>query len=630
MAAGGWHKHQDKNLLGKNYEDKIRPHIDLIDSLRSLGVEKDLALPAIAVIGDQSSGKSSVLEALSGVSLPRGNGIVTRCPLELKLKKDMGSTEWRATISYQNVTESLDSPGKVEEAVRRAQDNVAGTGKGISSELITLEIVSPNVPDLTLIDLPGITRIALQDQPVDIAQQIKQMIKRYTERQETINLAVVPSNVDIATTEALEMARKVDPTGDRTIGILTKPDLVDRGGEKEVVQTVQNRVYVLKKGYMIVKCRGLREIQNNLSMEDALKNERAFFEEHDEFSCLLKDGLATIPNLAEKLTTELVSHIARSLPNISYQIRSKLRDAEEELNAIGRGVPDSEDEKSQFLYAKIKCFSMAITHVMNGDLDGSTEDLKLYKNFRNFFSDWEKLMKNNNKNFLDELRKEVNICEDRCRGRELQGFINYKRFEDILREQILEFKKPAVTLLHSVKDLVQRCFKNEASKCFDQFENLHSSAVDKIEGLSHLLEQEAMTSVELQFTMEKIIYCQDSMHSSALRTEGGAATPTIGLLVQQDQVQLSKDELICHLQAYLKGVTNRMSNQIPLIIQHFMLREYAHKLQDQMARLITNNKQFTYLLEETHQISEQRQRLKDQIQRLSLAVKRLTKFSEGN
>ncbi|XP_068122130.1 interferon-induced GTP-binding protein Mx2-like isoform X2 [Hyperolius riggenbachi] len=620
----------EKNLLGKNYEDKIRPHIDLIDSLRSLGVEKDLALPAIAVIGDQSSGKSSVLEALSGVSLPRGSGIVTRCPLELKLKKDPRSTEWRATISYQNKKEHLDSPGRVEEAVRRAQDMVAGTGKGISSELITLEIVSPNVPDLTLIDLPGITRIALRDQPDDIAQQIKQMIKRYIERQETINLAVVPSNVDIATTEALEMARKVDPTGDRTIGILTKPDLVDSGAEKEVVQTVRNQAYTLKKGYMIVKCRGQREIQNNLSMEDALKNERAFFEEHVEFSCLLKDGLATIPNLAEKLTTELVSHIARSLPNISYQIRSKLRAAEEELNAIGRGVPDSEDEKSQFLHTKIKSFSMAITHVMNGEQDGSTEDLKLYTNLRKFFSEWEKLMKNSNAQFLNEMRKEVNIYENRFRGRELQGFYNYKRFEDILREQILTFQKPAVTLLNSVKDLVQRCFKNEASKCFDQFENLHSSAVDKIEGLSHSLEQEAVTTVELQFTMEKIIYCQDSIYTYVLTRERSAAAPTTGLPVQQDQVQPSKDQLICHLQAYLKGVTSRMSNQIPLIIQHFMLREYADKLQDQMVRLITNNKQFTYLLEETHELSEQRQRLKDQIQRLSLAVKRLTKFSEGN
>ncbi|CDQ61182.1 unnamed protein product [Oncorhynchus mykiss] len=206
------------NTLNQHYEEKVRPCIDLIDSLRSLGVEKDLALPAIAVIGDQSSGKSSVLEALSGVALPRGSGIVTRCPLELKMKRKKEGEEWHGKISYQDHEEEIEDPSDVEKKIREAQDEMAGVGVGISDDLISLEIGSPDVPDLTLIDLPGIARVAVKGQPENIGEQIKRLIQKFIMKQETISLVVVPCNVDIATTEALKMAQEVDPEGERTLG----------------------------------------------------------------------------------------------------------------------------------------------------------------------------------------------------------------------------------------------------------------------------------------------------------------------------------------------------------------------------------------------------------------------------
>uniref|UniRef100_A0A8D0GE70 Dynamin-type G domain-containing protein n=1 Tax=Sphenodon punctatus TaxID=8508 RepID=A0A8D0GE70_SPHPU len=284
--------------LCSQYEEKVRPCIDLIDSLRALGVEKDLALPAIAVIGDQSSGKSSVLEALSGVALPRGSGIVTRCPLELKLKKT--KQEWKGKIAYLEIEEDLSSPSQVEKEIEKAQNAVAGKGVDISPELITLEISSPEVPDLTLIDLPGITRVAVKNQSLDIGKKIIDLIKKYINKQQTINLVVVPSNVDIATTEALKMANEVDPKVERTLGILTKPDLVDKGTERDTVDIVRNISVPLRKGYMVVKCRGQQDINDKLSLTAAIQKERYV---------LLEEGRATIPLLAERLTQELIEHI---------------------------------------------------------------------------------------------------------------------------------------------------------------------------------------------------------------------------------------------------------------------------------------------------------------------------------
>ncbi|RXN19640.1 interferon-induced GTP-binding Mx3-like protein [Labeo rohita] len=338
-------------------EESIRPYIDLIDTLRTVGIHKDLSLPTIVVIGDQSSGKSSVLEALSGVALPRGSGIVTRCPLELRLKKKTG-VNWKAVLTYNKKTDEsvnfagpikpsklasvkaaqsthnekkieFTDPSLVEKHVATAQNELAGKGVGICDELITLEIMSPDVCDLTLIDLPGIARVPVKGQPEDIGKQIKRLIMTFIGKHETINLVVVPCNTDIATTEALKMAQEVDPEGIRTVAILTKPDLIDKGTEKNILAIVHNSVIPLRKGYIMVKCRGQQQINDEISLEEAAQIERDFFQNHDYFRCLLEEDKATVKSLAIKLTQDLVDHIKDKLNNIQLNQQEK---AEERIS----------------------------------------------------------------------------------------------------------------------------------------------------------------------------------------------------------------------------------------------------------------------------------------------------------
>uniref|UniRef100_A0AAR2LGQ0 Dynamin-type G domain-containing protein n=1 Tax=Pygocentrus nattereri TaxID=42514 RepID=A0AAR2LGQ0_PYGNA len=459
------------NSLNLHYEDKVRPCIDLVDSLRLLGVEKDLHLPAIAVIGDQSSGKSSVLEALSGVALPRGTGIVTRCPLVLKLKRVERGVSWSGRLAYQNKVQNLLKPDDVGHAVANAQNSLAGNGKGISHEMITLDIESSKVPDLTLIDLPGIARVATGDQPLDIEKQIKDLIEKFIKRQETISLVVVPANIDIATTEALKMANKVDPFGERTLGILTKPDLVDKGAEETVVSTVCNQVIPLKKGYMIVKCRGQQDINSNLSLAKAIQNERDFFEDNSHFKPLLEDGKATVPLLAERLTKELVEHIGRSLPQLQKQIEQKLEKTAKELRKLGDGVPLEEHEKNNFLI-KVKAYKDVICFL-------------LYKNKM---------------------------------GKELPGFVNYRTFENIVKKHVVELEEPATQLLTDITDIVHTCLKDIASDHFEAFPNLLKAAKEPIEDLREQEYEKAKEKVKAQFKMEKIVYCQDGIYSWKLQS----------------------------------------------------------------------------------------------------------------
>ncbi|MEJ1282913.1 hypothetical protein NN561_013876 [Cricetulus griseus] len=583
------------NNLCRQYEEKVRPCIDLIDSLRALGVEQDLALPAIAVIGDQSSGKSSVLEALSGVALPRGSGIVTRCPLVLKLKQLGQGEEWRGKVTYKDTEVEVSDPTEVEGEINKAQNFIAGKGLGISDELISLEVSSPNVPDLTLIDLPGITRVAVGNQPADIGYQIKRLIKTYIQKQETINLVVVPSNVDIATTEALSMAQEVDPEGDRTIGILTKPDLVDRGTEDKVVDVVRNLVYHLKKGYMIVKCRGQQDVQKRLDLAEALKMEQAFFKEHPYFRVLLEDGKATVPCLAERLTTELISHIC-----------------------------------------KINAFNKDITALVQAQETVSAGGSRLFTNLRNKFLDWSNYIEKHFTKSSAEIHSQIQVFEKQYRGRELPGFANYKTFENIIKKQIKVLEEPAVVMLHEVTDMVRIAFTGVSLNNFGELFNLHSAAKSKIEDIRLNQEKEAEELIRLHFKMEQIVYCQDQVYRGALKKvretdaekEKTKVQPATFLynseLLQKD---LSTTEMTQHLNAYYEECRRSLGRQIPLIIQYFMLQRFGEEIEKAMLQLLQDKVNCSRLLAERKDTTEKRKFLKRRLSRLDQAWHKLAKFS---
>ncbi|XP_078104060.1 interferon-induced GTP-binding protein Mx [Sander vitreus] len=628
------------NTLNQQYEEKVRPCIDLIDSLRSLGVEKDLALPAIAVIGDQSSGKSSVLEALSGVALPRGSGIVTRCPLELKMKRRREGEEWYGKISYQDCEKEIEDPADVEKKIREAQDEMAGVGVGISDDLISLEICSPDVPDLTLIDLPGIARVAVKGQPENIGDQIKRLIQKFIKRQETISLVVVPCNVDIATTEALKMAQEVDPDGERTLGILTKPDLVDKGTEETVVDIVHNEVIHLKKGYMIVRCRGQKDITDKVSLTEAIEREKAFFNDHVHFQPLYNDGHATVPKLAEKLTLELVHHIERSLPRLEEQIEEKLAQTQVELERYGTGPPMDAAERLFFLIDKVTAFTQDAISLTTGEELKCGDQLNVFSTLRREFGKWNAHLDHSGEKFSKRIEREVETYEEKYRGRELPGFINYKTFEVMVKDQIRELEEPAVKKLKDIGDAVRKVFIQLAISSFIGFPNLIKIAKTKIETIKQQKESTAEAMLRTQFKMELIVYSQDRTYSSSLsdrkreedeEEEEGKLYP-ISQLHKGRSVVYSMDnhatlqELMLHLKSYYKIASQRLADQIPLVIRYQMLQESAVQLQREMLQMLQDRENLEFLLKEDLDIGSKRAALQSRLNRLMKARRYLVEF----
>ncbi|KAJ8388548.1 hypothetical protein AAFF_G00132620 [Aldrovandia affinis] len=608
--------------LDQHYEEKVRPCIDLIDSLRSLGVEKDLALPAIAVIGDQSSGKSSVLEALSGVALPRGSGIVTRCPLVLKLKKVKRGQPWTGKLTFkhnnQTIIYALKSPKEVGKAVSTAQEVIAGKGEGISHEMITLEIESTEVPDLTLIDLPGIARVAVGNQPKDIGEQIKRMIHKFIGRQETISLVVVPANIDIATTEALKMAKEVDPSGQRTLGILTKPDLVDKGAEETVVNTVNNLVITLKKGYMMVKCRGQQDINDNLTLDKAIQNEKAFFEDHPHFRTLLDHGKATIPCLAERLTRELVEHISRSLPQLHDQIDVKLEKMASMLRMLGDGVPGDQQQRTNFLIEKINRFTNHLLEVVRAEEVVEKGGTRMFTKIRAEFSNWKKQLDKKATRLEEHLRDEVEEYGRTRRGKELPGFVNYKTFEGIVKQHIQDMEEPSVLVLRNVTEII-RCSVNEiASSHLGAFPALLGVTKIHVEDLREQEGRKAEKKLRAQFSMEKTVYSQDCLYSYHLTT-----VKQRGICFGTTNADLK--EMAHHVNAYFKIASDRLANQIPLIVQYHMMDQYVGHLQTAMMGILGQGDSVSRLLREDSDKSRDREAAKHSMERLRKARQLLAK-----
>ena len=261
------------NILFK----KLRKLINLVDQLRDVGVNEYIQLPRIASLGTQSSGKSSVLESIVGLDfLPRGDGVVTRRPLELRLNHTIEGKPWARfdEVKDQKFTDF----NKVRETIEKLTDDVCAGEKNIVDKPIVLNVYSPTCPDLTLIDLPGITRVPVGKQPKNIEEITKNMAKRYCQDPLTIILCVIAANADIATSDGLKMAKELDKEGKRTLGVLTKLDIMDKGTDAKKV--LLNQEIPLKLGYIAVKNRSKQDLIDKISMEETQKKERDFFKNH--------------------------------------------------------------------------------------------------------------------------------------------------------------------------------------------------------------------------------------------------------------------------------------------------------------------------------------------------------------
>eukprot|EP01114_Cavostelium_apophysatum_P006134 TRINITY_DN1737_c0_g1_i2.p1 TRINITY_DN1737_c0_g1~~TRINITY_DN1737_c0_g1_i2.p1 ORF type:complete len:581 (-),score=199.30 TRINITY_DN1737_c0_g1_i2:39-1781(-) len=190
---------------------------------------------------------------------------------------------------------------------------------------------SPNVLPLTLVDTPGITRVPIGDQPSDIEQQIRDMVHKYISQPNAIILAVQAATADLATSDALKLAREVDPLGERTIGVLTKVDIMDKG--TNAVNVLSGRTIPLKLGFIGVINRSQHDIDVNKPIKQMLRDETKFFQEHPIYQSV-EDKVGT-QILAQRCNRLLSNHIQKNLSSLKNQIKKKIKEKQAELQNYG-------------------------------------------------------------------------------------------------------------------------------------------------------------------------------------------------------------------------------------------------------------------------------------------------------
>lgn len=506
--------------------DQLIPIINKLQDVFSAIGQSPINLPQIVVIGSQSSGKSSVLENIVGKDfLPRGTGIVTRRPLVLQLYNigpggnaqptDVAPTAANGTgEAADEWGEFLHLPGQkftdfneIRREIEKETERITGKNKGISNKSINLKIFSPYVLNLTLVDLPGVTKVPVGDQPVNIEEQIRDMCIEFISNPNSIILAVTPANSDLANSDALKLAREIDPEGQRTIGVLTKLDLMDEG--TDAMDMLQGRVIPLKRGFVGVINRSQADINNKLAIRDSLGKEQQFFKNHPAYR-----GMATrmgTQYLSKTLNTILMHHIRDCLPEIKSKISSMVSDLDNEL--VEMGSPTESMTKTEMGGCLLNLISHFSTHFTNS-LDGRNHALngvemnELYGGARisYIFNDiFAKSLQDVNPfdNLTDE---DIRTTIRNANGPRQSLFVPEVSFELLAKRQIKRLEQPGLQCIDLVFDELQRVTSQCETMELSRFAELRNRVIEVVNNMlrASLVPTQAMVQNLIQIELSYV------------------------------------------------------------------------------------------------------------------------------
>ncbi|XP_034371225.1 dynamin-1-like protein isoform X15 [Arvicanthis niloticus] len=452
-----------------------------------------IQLPQIVVVGTQSSGKSSVLESLVGRDLlPRGTGVVTRRPLILQLvhvsPEDKRKTTGEENGKFQSWRVEAEEWGKflhtknklytdfdeIRQEIENETERISGNNKGVSPEPIHLKVFSPNVVNLTLVDLPGMTKVPVGDQPKDIELQIRELILRFISNPNSIILAVTAANTDMATSEALKISREVDPDGRRTLAVITKLDLMDAG--TDAMDVLMGRVIPVKLGIIGVVNRSQLDINNKKSVTDSIRDEYAFLQKKYP-SLANRNGTKY---LARTLNRLLMHHIRDCLPELKTRINVLAAQYQSLLNSYGEPV----DDKSATLLQLITKFATEYCNTIEGtakyietsELCGGARICYIFhETFGRTLESVDPLGGLNTIDILTAIRNAT--------GPRPALFVPEVSFELLVKRQIKRLEEPSLRCVELVHEEMQRIIQhcsNYSTQELLRFPKLHDAIVEVV------------------------------------------------------------------------------------------------------------------------------------------------------
>ena len=330
--------------------EKIKKTNEFIKQIEKLNLPEYIKIPRICSIGSQSNGKTSILTNIIGLDiLPKGDGVVTRMPLELRLNHLETGEPY--IIFEEDKNEKITDFSIIKKKINQLTNKFCGEKKNIKDIPLIINIYSQTCPDLTIIDLPGITKVPVEGQEQNIEEITKNLTSKYISDPYTIILCVIDANQDITTSDGLFLAKQIDYYGKRTLGVLTKVDLMDEGTNCKDI--LLNKVVPLKLGYIAVKNRSKLDLINKVTIEEGINNEILFFEKNNIYNKMKKNLFGT-ESLINKLNEVYNKLFYKNIKNIVDSINEHIRRINKETIYLGEHIPETVSEKNLFLLKLFK------------------------------------------------------------------------------------------------------------------------------------------------------------------------------------------------------------------------------------------------------------------------------------
>ncbi|URE28054.1 GED [Musa troglodytarum] len=519
------------------------------------------SLPAIAVVGGQSSGKSSVLESIVGKDfLPRGSGIVTRRPLVLQLHKIDGEREY---------AEFMHLPRK------RFTDFVV---------------------NLTLIDLPGLTKVAVEGQPDSIVADIENMVRSYIEKPNCIILAISPANQDLATSDAIKISREVDPKGERTFGVLTKIDLMDKG--TDAVDILEGKSYRLQYPWIGVVNRSQADINKNVDMIAARRRERDYFASTPEYKHLAHRMGSE--HLGKVLSKHLEQVIKSRIPGIQSLISKTIAELEGELSRLGKPIAADAGGKLYAIMEICRIFDQIYKEHLDGVRPGGE---KVYNVFDAQLPAALKRLQFDKQLSMENVRKLITEAD----GYQPHLIAPEQGYRRLIESSLVSIRGPAeaaVDTVHAIlKELVHKAI-NETLE-LKQYPTLRVEVGNAaFESLERMREESRKATLKL-VDMECSYLTVDFFRKLPQDIEKGG-NPTLSIFDRYNDSYLRR--IGTTVLAYVNMVCSSLRNSIPKSIVYCQVREAKRSLLDHFFTELgkKETKQLGSLLDEDPAIMERR------------------------
>lgn len=550
-------------------------------------------LPSIVVIGGQSSGKSSVLESVVGRDfLPRGTGIVTRRPLVMQLVhlEDPNGREYGEFL-HNNRQKIYDFAQIRDEIEAETHRFLAGKGRPVAPDPIQLTIYSPSVPNLTLVDMPGLTKVPIDGQPKSIVKDLDDMARTYIKGENAIILAVTPANADLATSDALHLAREVDPAGDRTIGVLTKLDIMDPGTDARDI--LEGQAVKLKHGWIGVVNRGQADINSKVPMQEARAKELGFFRSQRGYADLKNVGTGF---LSVKLSNHLIGAIRKQLPVITQSINDGIVGIEKELESMGGAQVATRGGMLHLVLQLCRQFEDAFSKCVDGGKQGGEVILTVFErrltdNIRAL--DFHKILDPTN---VRRIVEEADGYQPHLIAPEM----GYRR---LLQECLILFKGPAevaVDEVHAIlRKIVARTLESEDCRGMVQFTHLQRDIARNASEALDAMRLEARRMVTTMVEMERS-YLTAEVFKEILQADGrGGEGQELIRTLSGRQVNDYVDEgtpadkhlrkIAIHVSAYITHIRTQLKQTIPKAIVHTLVLQSKKKLLDKLHAEVANS-----------------------------------------